>query len=78
MAYDDFKKKAEQSENDAVILKKLETKQREQITVLKTQLKSQMKEAKEVRGLIERVLEDKKSVGVIILINSSLLELICH
>lgn len=62
MAHDEFKKRADQSENDVLILKKLETKHREQITALKTQLKTQMTEAVDIRALIEKTLEDKKVV----------------
>ncbi|ODN02572.1 Transport and Golgi organization protein 1, partial [Orchesella cincta] len=62
IAHDEFKKRAEQSENDLVILKKLETKHREQITALKTQQKTQMKEAVDIRAMIEKTLEDKKVV----------------
>ncbi len=63
MAHDEFKKRAEQSENDVVILKKLETKQREQITNLKTKLKMHEKEAVTIRSLIEKALADKNSVS---------------
>lgn len=66
MAHDEFKKRAEQSENDVVILKKLETKQREQITTLKTKLKMHEKEAVTIRGLIEKALADKNSVSIIL------------
>ncbi|CAL8090423.1 unnamed protein product [Orchesella dallaii] len=62
IAHDEFKKRAEQSENDLVILKKLEVKHREQITALKTQQKAQMKEAVGIRSMIEKALQDKKVV----------------
>lgn len=65
MAHDEFKKRAEQSENDVVILKKLETKQREQITNLKTKLKLHEKEAVGIRAMIEKALADKNSVSKI-------------
>lgn len=63
-SHDEFKRRAEQSENDVIILKKLETKHREQITGLKSQLKKEMKEAVDIRAMIEKTLEDKKLVSL--------------
>lgn len=62
LAYDEDKKRVEQLEYELLLLKKLESKQKEQVTSLKKELKSSAQVAEEVQSLVETTMDRKKKV----------------